>query len=100
MMRESFVEELVDQFMKRDENKPHEPGLRAIVQIYRTAAEEGRKVEESEELTELGKREAMKRSLATANAALEPHEKAVERLADTQAGCNPQQGPPAANSDA
>ena len=81
-MRESFVEELVDQFMTRDENKPHEPGLRAIVQVYRTAAEEGRKVEESAELTELGKREAMKRSLSTAYASLKPHEKAVEHLAD------------------
>ena len=58
-MRESFVEELVDQFMTRDENKPHEPGLRAIVQVYRTAAEDGRKVEESAELTE--KREMTER---------------------------------------
>ena len=62
-----------------------ENGLLRIQKLYEIAASQIREAEESEELTPLGKREAIKRALDKAHGALEPHEKDVERLAATVA---------------
>ena len=71
---------LVEALVSREANKPHEPTLRKIAGVYGAAAEAVRKARTSQELTELGKREATKRALASATAALEPHEAKVREL--------------------
>ena len=81
----SNLKTLIDQYMKTEENRPHEQGLRAIQHVVEDADAESRKIDESKELTDLGKREAYKRIREGAEAALKPHEALVERLGATVA---------------
>ena len=79
----SAVGSLVDILASSEVNQPHEAGLRDVAQVYDTALKEVSEIEKSEELTPLGKQEAIKRTLSKAYTALEGHESHVERLATT-----------------
>ena len=66
-------------------NAPHEKALRNIQKVSDITTAEIRRANESEELTDAGKFEAAKKSVARAREALEQHEAHVERLAEKAA---------------
>ncbi len=75
------IERLVDHVVQSEENAPHERGLRSIQHAYSEALAATKKIDESKELTQLGKFEARKRIIEQASETLVAHDEHVERLA-------------------